>query len=166
MKFQERNSNGAKLDFLKLTSGQSAKGVFRGDIYEFKRHWVNQRSVTCPGSGCEHCTAGDKPSFRFRLNFVINENGALTAKVFEQGWTVYDTLRALHADYNLETYQMKVTRSGEGTNTSYQITPVPKGEVTKDMEAKIKTIKLHELSPEQEKDAPAAEEEEDGDVPF
>lgn len=146
MKFRDKSTGGGK-NFLKLKAGESVRGVFRGDPYEFRQHWTANRGVKCEGASCELCKSGDKSSFRFRLNLVIQENGALAAKVFEQGWTVYELLKALHeGDYDLEKHFMKITRHGTGTDTSYSIVPVPNGAVSKDTDKQIAAVKLADLS--------------------
>lgn len=151
MKFSEGNKSSNKMDYLKMKAGESVRGTFRGDPHTFKMHWLNdqKKSQLCSGSGCPLCSAGDKPKFRFRLNFIMNENGAFVAKVFEQGWTVYETLKALHeGDYNLEQHVMKISRHGSGTDTSYSIVPVPNGQLSKEQESQVAKVQLHTLTNE------------------
>lgn len=153
MKFQA-TSGGSSKNFVKLKSGDSVTGVFRGDPYDFKQHWSNQRSSLCTGEACEKCKAGDKPGFRFRINFVTTENGAQVAKIFEQGWTVYDYLRTLNeSDYDLEKHTVKITRNGEGTNTTYNIVPLAKGALSAEQEKKIAKVELNKLDSVNEKDS-------------
>lgn len=153
MKFKEDLSgSGSGLPFLKMKSGQSIEGVFRGDPYDFKVHWTDNHSVLCVGyDKCEHCKKGDKPRFRFRLNFIMKENGINVAKVFEQGWETYQILRALHqGDYNLERHIMKVTRTGDGKDTKYTVLPKPNGLLNEAAEIAISKVQLHLLTHEQE----------------
>jgi hypothetical protein len=149
MKFAAaQNINGK--NFIRLKAGESVRGVFRGEPFDFKQHWVNNRGQMCPGDGCALCAEGKKPSFRFRINFIINDNGAYVAKVFEQGWTVYETMKNLHeSEYNLDLHQMKITRHGSGQNdTTYSIIPVPNGTIDEAKEKVLSSIKLHELREE------------------
>ncbi len=160
MKFKSSGGGAGGKDFLKLGAGASVKGVFRGDVHEFKQHWVAQRSSLCPEDAtCELCKEGtSKAQFRFRLNVLINENGAYVAKIFEQGWTVYCQLRDMHAsDYNLEKTIVKITRNGEGKNTTYTIMPLPgtMGTVNAAMEKQLGAVPLIALT-----DTPAETEEE------
>jgi hypothetical protein len=143
MKF--RDSSKPAGSFLKLKAGESVRGIFQGEPYEFKQHWVNNKSVLC-NNECELCKEGLKPSFRFRLNFLIKENASYTMKIFEQGWMVYEALKALHeGDYDLSKHLMKITRNGTGTDTTYSIVPVPNGNLTTEQLETISKIPLLEL---------------------
>lgn len=125
------------------------KGVFKGEPYDFRQHWIQgeQKSTVCPGVGCPLCAQGEKPSFRFRLNFIVSENGVYTAKILEQGWTVYEALKNLHeSDYNLEEYVLKITRHGDGTNTSYSVVPLADGKLPPEKLKLINEVPLLELA--------------------
>lgn len=135
--------------FLKLKDKESVRGVFRGDPYDFKKHWTGTRSEVCLGQGCALCAAdpGKKPSFRFRINILVkDEKGAYVSKIFEQGWTVYLQLADLHKVYPLDKTVMRITRSGSGQNdTHYSILPEPRGDVTPQMEALFSKVPLQVL---------------------
>lgn len=150
-------------NFIKLKDGESVKGVFRGDLHHFHQHWEGNKALRCLGKEtCPSCKEGKKALFRFRLNLVVNENGAYTAKIFEQGWTVHEALRALHeGDYNLEQHLMKITRYGTGTDTSYAIIPVPNGSLTEDKIKAIAAVPLHSLDGSQKEEQEVSE-----NVPF
>lgn len=145
MKFKPKSED--LRNFLKLKPGETAQGVFRGELYDFRTHWADNRSTICPGSECEICKLGQKSKFRFRVNFIVKEDqDTYVAKVIEQGWTFYEVLRALNeGDYELEKYVMKVTRQGSGLNTSYTVIPLPNGLVSSDLEQKITSIPLNNL---------------------
>jgi len=174
MKFPDIGSTGgvAKKDRLSLKDGEAVKGVFRGDPHPFRQHWVDGSSTFCPGKGgnCQLCAAGDKSSFRFRINFVLQENGAWVAKVWEQGWKAYQDLKSLHeSDYDLEKTVVKISRRGSGKNdTAYTVLPVPNGVLGQKDLAAVSAVPLHDLSPRDK-----AETEDDGepehtedDIPF
>lgn len=149
MKFQAADGSGEDgKSFLKLKDKESVKGVFRGDPYEFKKHWKDNRPLMCTGPGCPLCASDPKkPSFKFRLNILVNENGQYVSKIFEQGWTVYCQLKDLNADYPLENTVVKITRSGSGVNdTSYSILPAPGGAVTPALEATLSKVPLQVLT--------------------
>jgi hypothetical protein len=122
MQFREKSEGGK--NFVKLKSGETIQGLFRGDIYEFRQHWSETKSDLCKGDDCPICKTGKKPSFRFRLNLIVKEDSNYVAKVFEQGWTVYEQLRGLHNEYDLTKTVVKIARQGEGKNdTTYTILP-------------------------------------------
>lgn len=133
-------------DFVRLKDKESVQGVFRGNPFDFRQHWIGAKSSPCQGGDCKYCKEGNKPSFRFRMNFLVNENNNWVAKIFEQGFTVYQTLSALNRDdYDLEKYVVKITRNGTGQNTTYSIIPKPNGHITTETESKLALIKLHDL---------------------
>jgi hypothetical protein len=135
--------------FLKLKDREHANGVFRGNPFEFKQHWIANRSYPCKGNGCEHCAKQVKSTFRFRLNFVLKDPSSpqgYVAKVFEQGLSVYESLRALaESGYNLEKTIVKISRNGTGQNTSYTIVPLP-NPLQPQSEQFISQVKLHDLT--------------------
>lgn len=151
--------------FIKLGDGQSVKGVFQGDPIDFMNAFK----------------PGDKPSFRFRINLVVKENGAYVAKIFENGITVYRSLRALsETGYELDKHWYVISRSGNTKDTtSYSILPAPKGDLTPEDMIHVKSIRLNDLTPKakggsapkmtneekssQDSNAPA---DPDGDIPF
>lgn len=149
MKFRAKKPEGeGGATFLKLKDGESVKGVFRGDPFDFESHWKNG-SVPCPGAGCEFCAQGEAPAFRFRINLVVKENGAYTAKLWEQGWRVYEALQGLDVSgYDLEKTAVQVTRRGsDKNNTTYSILPIPNAELSEDQLKAIGDTKLHDPCP-------------------
>lgn len=149
MKFKDRPQGlGFGKDLIKLKSGESVKGVFRGEITDFAVHWKNKRSLLCAGDGCKHCADPDmEPAkWRFMVNFVMQENGAMVAKIFEQSGATYDTLKGLAKEYPITQTQMKVSRYGSGPNdTTYALLPLPRWQVEKALEKKLSEVKLHDL---------------------
>lgn len=125
MKFNPPPKKVEKLPRIDLADGQSVQGVFRGDIYEFYQHWgVAKYPIECTRNtptGCEHCKT-DKGSYRFRVNFITEENGEWVAKHFEQGRRVYAQLGKIHEKKNLEKVLVEVSRAGAGQqDTTYMI---------------------------------------------
>lgn len=148
MKFKAQNEGGggSGLPFLKLKDKESVRGVFRGEPVDYRQHWVGGKGQVCTGAGCKSCEQGNRSGFRFRLNFIVNENGAFVSKVWEQGWTVYEQLSALGEDYNLEEHTIKITRNGSGKDdTTYSVVPVPNGALSKEQLQQVSTVKLHDL---------------------
>jgi hypothetical protein len=138
--------------FVKLKDKQSIKGIFRGEIFDFKQHWTRSaqgdRSQVCKGQGCPICAVSPKkPTFKFRVNFVTTENGAFIARIFESNAGVYVTLRDMaKAGYNLEKTKVQITRNGEGRDTKYTILPVANSPLTTQHEQEIAKVVLHDLT--------------------
>ena len=147
MKFDTNYEGGSGGIFLKLGDGEAVTGVFRGEPFDWRQHWLNGKGIACTGKGCQHCET-DKASFRFKINFVVNENGAMTPKIFESGWGFYESLKSLQeTGYNLERTTVRLHRSGLKTDTKYTVVPVPNGEINDEVEGQISQIKLLDLKP-------------------
>lgn len=140
MKFrnqEELPDSGGSKNFLKLKDKESVQGIFRGDLHEFYVLWENGKSrEVMPG------TPGAK--FRFRINFVMKEGAAYAAKIFEQGMIVYNSLRELHEEYELDKIVVKITRNGTGTDTTYSVLPLLKQPIPA---ATMKFLETMELLP-------------------
>jgi hypothetical protein len=159
MNFPETASPEASKPMLLLKDKESAKVILQGDPLIYHTHWTGQKSEVCPGRDkCELCQAGQKNKFRFRLNAYMNENGNYVAKIFEQGWKVYEQLKALNAEYDLNKTVLLITRSGSNLNdTSYTVIPAKNGHVNDALLAQLKKVPLVDLNP-----YPAKEEEDHG----
>jgi len=144
---QQRESESKGNLFVKLGDGESIKGVLRGDLWDFHSHWVGNKSELCPGqSNCQHCADDIKARFRFRVNLVVNENGAFTAKLFEGGWTIYKALELLQeTGYDLETTTVQISRKGEKLETEWTVMPVPNGVLAGEVLSAVSAVKLLDL---------------------
>lgn len=145
---------------LKLNDGESHPGVLRGDITKFYQHWVNNKPVPCPGrESCELCTAGEKGSSRFRVNFITQVEGAWVARVLEGGKLIYDQLVILNKDCPLEKLKIRLTTNGKGQEKRTTVTPIPgaDGIVSATFEKILAAVPLHDLSLEPV-ETPASEE--------
>lgn len=156
--------------FLKLKDGEKIQGVFMGDPHPFRQHWVGGRSYVCVGKAeCEHCKAGDKSKFRFRINFLTKVDGVWTAKVYENGYGMYLDLKEMHEDsYELPTTLVSLSRAGEGTETKYRVMPVRDNGGMKAADFKrLAGIPLNALSDKaEEAEAPELEQDANDDLPF
>lgn len=181
MKFPEHNQEsggGGTNVFIKMKDGDKIEGIFRGDPYVFHQHWVNNKSILCPGENqCPTCAAGEKAQFRFRLNFITKENDVLVAKIFEGNYGTFKDLREMHQNnYDLEETKVSVVRRGEKQQTRYNILPVKNnGGLTADHFAKIAKIPLNNLSKDKKSKQPKEDvpvsmpdfgDNEDADLPF
>lgn len=154
MKFKTDTGAMDSKNYLRLKDKESAKGLLTGEPYEFRKHWVVNKSVLCSeDTQCAHCATGLKSSFSFRVNILINDNGTYVSKVFEQGWSVYEAMRQLNSEYDLEKHLIKISRSGSGpTDTTYSVIPVPDGKVTPEMAKKLIGVQLQDLKHKTEPD--------------
>lgn len=151
MQFREDLQEDGSSHFLKLKDKEKVKGVFAGDVYDFRQHWVKtervNKSEMCMGHGCQYCAHGDRPQFRFRINFIIfdEKTNQPFVKIFEQGVNVYKQLRELNREFPLNNYIVKITRSGSTRqDTEYSVIPSP-SPLTQNIKQLIATVKLHDL---------------------
>jgi len=157
-------------NFVRLKDKEKITGIFAGEPFVFKDHWVGTHSEMCTGAMCAHCANKQKPKFRFHINFITKVGEEYQAKIFAQGWTVYEALKNLHeSDYNLESTIVTITRNGTDTNTTYSILPAKHHQVTNELQEKLKKVPLLELDPRQfkkEEESLSFEEPMDSGVPF
>lgn len=149
MNFRDDIESSGSKTFFKIKDGESVVGCFRGEIHEFYSKWVNGKGVPCepdePGAG-----------FRFRINFIYKENGALVAKVWEQGVTVYEILRNLNKEWGLPTTWVRITRSGATKDdTSYTILPIKEFQITPGQEKQLAGVSLQVLEGKEQDNKPA-----------
>lgn len=124
--------------FVRLTDGESVRGIFQGDPVVFWVLWKGQRSFVVPET-----TPESRP--RFKMNFVTQENGQLVAKVFEGSMTLYRQLKELHEEYDLSKTMVKITRNGTGKETVYSILPA-REPVDKVAMKRIQNVQLQDLT--------------------
>jgi len=110
MQFKAKSK--ADPNVIRLKDGESVTGVFRGEPVEYYQHRTPDGQYVQAVQG--EMMNGKKPQFRFRLNLCVRgENGGFEAKVFENGWKVYEQLAALQeSGYDLETTVIRLSRKG------------------------------------------------------
>lgn len=154
--------------FLKLKDGEKVKGIFVGDPQIFRLHWPKgENSSPCAGKEtCAKCKAGDKPKFRFRINFLTKADDAWVAKVWEQSYGIYLDLKEMHENaYPLPTTLVTVSRTGENQETRYRIMPVKdNGGMTPKHFETLAKIPLNKLSGESSTASEPSDSNED--IPF
>ncbi len=115
MNFPAINNEIEKKKTVWPTESAPLVGVFRGDVHDFKIHWINKKKVNCLGQGCPHCMEGQKSSFQFRVNLIHkNAEGALQASIYEQDWFTYQRLHKANSEYALEDHLVRVYKGKEG----------------------------------------------------
>lgn len=148
MMFAPRPKGLGSDNFLKLNDREKVVGVFKGDLYKFRRHWVGGKGMECEGADkCPVCKEGSSkenyPSFRFRINFVTDK---MIPKIFEGGAETYDALTLVDAQYDLSQYIVQISRRGLGKKTTYEFEVDAKTPLTKENKTKIESVTLLSLS--------------------
>lgn len=139
MNFRSNPSTGSNANYLKLKDQESVVLALRGDPHEYYVTWENSKSTEVP-------EGTPKAQFRFRINVVMKENGAMVSKIWEQGATIYNQLKELHQEYDLEKTMLKVKRDGVGMDTAYSILPM-RQELTPEQQKSIASVPLQDLAP-------------------
>jgi hypothetical protein len=167
---QGPSEGGATGMFLRFAPGETKRLVLAGEISECYKKWVGGKGIEC---------APDDPEagLRFKVNAIVDEDGALVAKVWEFGITIYRDLAAVHSEYPLTETKIKVTREGSTKDdTTYTILPLlnAKDKLNDKQLEKIAAIQLHDLEPVKplkaterlKNHAPGAEDDGGSDIPF
>ena len=151
MKFPSSPSSGGDQTFFKIKPGETQTVVVRGEPYEFFARWEGNKSI--------HVREGDHGAkFKFRINLIVSEvvsgNKVMSAKVWEQGPTVYNILKEMHAEYDLVKTALKIKREGSGMDTEYTILPV-RQELTPAQIKSVDAVQLQDLAADHRKEQKA-----------
>jgi hypothetical protein len=158
-KVNEGSGNGA--NYLKIESGTSVTGVFRGDVYEFFQAWPKggmKKVSSEPFEGAKR---------RFKVNIVIHEGGKFVAKVWEFGARVNNQLADIAEEYDLTKTKIKISRQGSDKNTNWSIMPITKEPLTAKHLKEIDNVELNQLEGPSEASADVSLGEGfDDEIPF
>ena len=133
-----------KAKFLSLPVGITNVRVLDAEPFTRWSHWVPSanRSVTCPGKGCPICEAINvakqnkiQPQFSRQKKHSVNVINRTTGQVeiLEQGNTMFEELFELHTENgDIRGYDIKIKRSGSGTNTKYRVDALEKTPLTEE----------------------------------
>lgn len=148
--------------FIKLKDGDFVEGIFRG-----QPHFYYQKF----GDRTEYDTWAEGRSFKFKIPFVINENGAWVAKIYQGGAKVRDQIFDMGEEYGVKDTNgdlvridaiFKIKRTGSGKDdTRYSI--LFKGFPTAEQLLQINAVKLPNLKGVQEDDDSFPPPDEDDD---
>ncbi len=167
MKTQKRDvpagtgSGGGK--FLKIEIGHSATGVFRGETVSYWQRW--------PRGGNKETSDEPKVGFeeRFKVNFIILEEGVFVAKILDMNLALYNQLADVNESYDAETIKCKISRQPAGKGSIYLLLPLLKETLTPKMLKQIAAAELNTLSSAKEapkNHAPQAASADDDGLPF
>lgn len=120
MKTQVRDmpqGSGGGGKFLKIEVGQSVSGVFRGETVSYWQKW--------PKGGTKELSDIPKPGFqeRFKVNFIVYEEGAFVAKIFDCSLATYNQIATINESMDVETIKCTVSRQATGKGSSYFVMP-------------------------------------------
>jgi hypothetical protein len=156
VKLSEINlTGGSAFPYITLKSGTNQIRFLSPDPYERYVHWINESQKTVPCVGKENCTyCNDGLKIQKKFCFAVidrvkqaeqsNENEKTYVGVLEVGWKVLESLVAFHTDEDLgdiTEYDIKIKKTGEGTNTVYTCIPgTKKTKLTN--EEKLKVVEI------------------------
>jgi hypothetical protein len=118
-------------DFMKLQPGEN-KIRIASPTYHFYKHTFKDAngkfaSSICGGENCLECQSGNKSKNRYA--WIVIDRKDEKVKILEVGWSVYEQLLALAKDEEygeLQGYDIKIKKTGESLETSYQVVASPK----------------------------------------
>jgi hypothetical protein len=129
--------------FLKIEIGQSANGVFRGQPVSYWQKW--------PKGGNKETSDIPKPGFeeRFKVNFIIHEEGAFVAKILDMNLALYNQMAEVNEAYDVETIKCKISRQPAGKGSIYLLLPLLKKDdaIPAKTLAAIEAVELLPLGP-------------------
>lgn len=142
--------------FLKIEIGHSVVGVFRGEPHIFYQKW--------PRNGTKETSDLPKPGFdpRFKVNFVVFEDGKFTSKIFEYGVSVNNQMAAINDSCDIDQIKCSISRVATGKGSNYMVLPVLKEPLSAKALAEIEKVLLHDL----DGSGLAQTETKSGEVPF
>lgn len=156
-----------KDSFLKIVADRPIVVAFRGDPEDFYSHWMAGGGQMCTRESgkCVPCENKIPRSFRFRINVAVKEGNEYVMKVWEQGRTIYNTLRDLHEEYGLDKTLIKIVRKGSTKDdTSYTLMPAKDGLIKPETEAKLSALVPHQLTPKKKEQKTFDEVESPGEL--
>lgn len=141
MKFERvSQGNGDGGNYLKIEDNSSVNGILRGDVLKFYQLW--------PQGGDKQVF--DKPTLgaspRFKVNFIVHEDGKFCAKVWEFPPTVSNMLADIAEAYDLTQTKIKISKHKQGKKTSYMILPLANEKLSPKVLKEINAVELNTLS--------------------
>lgn len=120
--------------FLKITSGQTVRGVLRGEVKKYVKHWA------------------DRTQNRFMVNMIVrDESGKYVAKILDQGPQVHDQLVKLqNAGWKINETAIELSKTGSGRDTQYTVSCGPNSKLPASTVAELQKVTLLPLTVESE----------------
>jgi hypothetical protein len=104
----------------------------------YRQHWIERegkKSFTCLEDDCPLCDIGDRPAGRYAFNVLLLSEGEPTNKVWVVGNRLEGTLENYAKDKKtgpLTRLYWSVSRTGKGSNTQHNISPVKERDLPED----------------------------------
>ena len=151
------NTNAEKVPYTKFENGSTIIRILDNEPFSFWSHWLQkqQTSVTCLGKDCPICNViraqkanKETPQYSSTQRHCVRiwNYKEERLEVMIQGRTFFSQLLDLHKEVgDITTYDIKVIRKGEGTNTTYTLLPQPAKEFEIPNQEEFDNINLSEL---------------------
>jgi len=151
------NANAEKVPYTKFENGSTIIRILDNEPFSFWSHWLQkqQTSVTCLGKDCPICNViraqkanKETPQYSSTQRHCVRiwNYKEERLEVMIQGRTFFSQLLDLHKEVgDITTYDIKVIRKGEGTNTTYTLLPQPAKEFEIPNQEEFDNINLSEL---------------------
>lgn len=151
------NANAEKVPYTKFENGSTIIRILDNEPFSFWSHWLQkqQTSVTCLGKDCPICNViraqkanKETPQYSSTQRHCVRiwNYKEERLEVMIQGRTFFSQLLDLHKEVgDITTYDIKVIRKGEGTNTTYTLLPQPAKEFEIPNQEEFDSINLSEL---------------------
>jgi hypothetical protein len=150
---EEANKRGGM--FVKLENdGDKVVGVFIGDPHTQDTHWTGSGTEICTGEGCKKCAAGERASFKAKMNFyTLSETlgGGKTVEVKKMqimnlSLNTFKDVLKVRDKYGLDKRAFEVERKGKKGDTKTSYTVLPDMELSAEQRGEIASAKLHDLT--------------------
>jgi len=142
-KVQEKASKSYATDFKFEEDVQLIK-FLSSEPMVFSQHWVNRpgkKSFVCLGtSDCPLCRTGNKPDNKFAFSVVNLTDEEPSAQLMTVGLRLCGQLEKMDRDPKtgpLDRMYWAVSKSGQGTKTSYSIMPVKERDLPEDWDLDV-----------------------------
>ena len=131
----ENKEDSDRVPYTKFKEGVTLIRVLGDEPYSFWSHWMTKhnKGVTCLGKGCPICSViasqkanNEKPTYgsSHRHAIKIWNYAEDKMEIMIQGRDFFQQLLNLHREVgDIKTYDIKVTRTGIGTDTTYMLLP-------------------------------------------
>lgn len=151
------STNTEKTPYTKFENGSTIIRILDNEPFSFWSHWLQkqQTSVTCIGKDCPICNViraqkanKETPQYSSTQRHCVRvwNYKEERLEVMIQGRTFFSQLLDLHKEVgDITTYDIKVIRKGEGTQTTYTLLPQPVKEFEIPNQEEFDSIILEEL---------------------